>query len=247
MDGRTPLDTSFDMRTDARGKDPDSRSATLRRYHRLLWSKALPNGETFELDAKLHHNSDLGEFWLASDSVVHTYTGWGRPARLATIIHELPPEETTAFYDLACTVGAYLVFPSQVRVDGHCRPSINQRRGIHHLIRDRFDLTLECIRRHYMGATSPLSEVFAPYANFFGLFGDFSGYVDYFLLDILSPTVQQQSGSSRSSMTSRAIPCQRAAWPSIAGTWSGRWTSSTHEMGASPGTPLQCSAARFEA
>lgn len=185
MDGKTPIDTSFDMRTDARGHDPDSHSATLRRYHQLLWSKTLPTGETFELDAKLHHNSDLGEFWLASDSIVHTYTRWARPTRLVRVIHELPPEETTAFYDLACTVGAYLVFPPQVRVDGHWRPSINQRRGIHHQIRDRFDLTLECIRRHYICATSPLSEVFAPYANFFGLFGDFSGYVDYFLLNDL--------------------------------------------------------------
>lgn len=33
------------------GKDPDSRSPTLRRYHRLLWSKPLPDGRPFELHA----------------------------------------------------------------------------------------------------------------------------------------------------------------------------------------------------
>jgi hypothetical protein len=82
-------------------------------------------------------------------------------------------------------VGAYLVFPAQVRVDGRWWPSINQRRGVHHQIRDRFDLTLECIRRHCVGATSPLGDVLANYADFFGLFGDFSGYVDYFLLNDL--------------------------------------------------------------
>ena len=38
------IDTAFDFRTDANGKDPDSHSLTLRRYHRLLWSKPLPNG-----------------------------------------------------------------------------------------------------------------------------------------------------------------------------------------------------------
>jgi hypothetical protein len=188
MGSGTLIDTSFDVRTDAGGRDPDNYSATLRRYHQLLWSKPLPIGATFELDAKLHHKSDLGEFWLASDGIVHTYTRWLQPARLVEVIRQVPPEETTAFYDLACTVGAYLVFPVQVRVDGRWRQSINQRRGTHHQIRDRFDLTLECLRRHYAGLTSPLGDVLALYADFFGLFGDFSGYVDHFLLnDLVTP------------------------------------------------------------
>jgi hypothetical protein len=63
------------------------------------------------------------------------------------------------------------------------RGSINQRRGIHHRIPDRFDLTLECIRRHYAGASSPLAELLATYRDFSALFGDFRGYVDYFLLN----------------------------------------------------------------
>ena len=42
--------TSFDLRTDAGGKDPDKRSPTLRRYHRLLWSEPLPGGAMFDLD-----------------------------------------------------------------------------------------------------------------------------------------------------------------------------------------------------
>ena len=60
------IDTTFDFRSDAGGHDPDSRSPTLRRYHRLLWSKPLPNGELFDLDEAtpgvyLHHRSPLGE------------------------------------------------------------------------------------------------------------------------------------------------------------------------------------------
>ena len=43
------IDTTFDFRTDANGKDPDFASPTLRRYHRLLWSKPLPSGQPFEL------------------------------------------------------------------------------------------------------------------------------------------------------------------------------------------------------
>jgi len=63
------IDTSFDFRTDACGKDPDVYSPTLRRYHKLLWSKALPSGLLFDLDdtvrrVYLHHRSELGEFFL---------------------------------------------------------------------------------------------------------------------------------------------------------------------------------------
>ena len=46
------IDIAFDFRSDTPpGKDPDERSPTLRRYHQLLWSKALPNGAPFELSA----------------------------------------------------------------------------------------------------------------------------------------------------------------------------------------------------
>ena len=117
MDSGSPIETSFDVRTDARGRDPDSHSATLRRYHQLLWGKPLPNGALFELDANLHHKSDLGEFWLASDAIVHTYTGWVKPVRLVEAIRQIPVDEMTAFYDLACTVGAYTAFPAQVAAD----------------------------------------------------------------------------------------------------------------------------------
>lgn len=43
------VDTTFDLRTDAGGKDPDIYSPTLREYHRLLWSKPLPCGQRLDL------------------------------------------------------------------------------------------------------------------------------------------------------------------------------------------------------
>ncbi|MFN5735818.1 MAG: DUF6994 family protein, partial [Flavobacteriales bacterium] len=46
------LDITFNVYTDANGGDPDSTSPTLRSYHKLLWSKPLPNGHFFELDNK---------------------------------------------------------------------------------------------------------------------------------------------------------------------------------------------------
>ena len=47
------IDTSFDFRKDTpdyANKDPDVHSPTLRRYHKLLWSKVLPSGARFDLD-----------------------------------------------------------------------------------------------------------------------------------------------------------------------------------------------------
>lgn len=185
MEAEPPIDVTFDVRSDARGKDPDSHSPTLRRYHQLLWSKRLPGGAMFDLDSKLHHQSELGDFWLASDAITHTYSRWTSPARLVDVIRQIPQEEIAAFYDLGCTIGAYTVFPSMVRVDGRWRLSVNGCRGMHPRIRDRFDLTLECIRRHYADEDSPLTECLAVHRHFFALFQNFAGYVSYFLLNDL--------------------------------------------------------------
>jgi hypothetical protein len=73
---RSHIDIAFDFRSDTPpGKDPDDCSPTLRRYHKLLWSKKLPSGADFTLDDSgpnyLYHRSDeLGEFFLSSDAVV---------------------------------------------------------------------------------------------------------------------------------------------------------------------------------
>ena len=81
------IDVAFDFRSDTPlGGDPDTLSPTLRRYHKLLWSKPLPSGAPFVLDdttrgVYLHHVSGLGEFFLASDAVVPSFT---REVRLAT-------------------------------------------------------------------------------------------------------------------------------------------------------------------
>lgn len=72
-----------------------------------------------------------------------------------------------------------MVFPSNV-VDR--KMTINGARGCHPRIKDRFDLTVECLRRHYAGVRSPLSDTIARYSAFFELFESFRGYVDFFLL-----------------------------------------------------------------
>ncbi len=178
------IDIGFDFRTDAGGRDPDSHSPTLRSYHRLLWSKPLPSGEFFDLSdtsggVYLHHRSALGEFFLSSDSVMQTFTRW--PA-LRPITGQLPESDNEAFMTIAYTIGATMVFPGN-QVDR--KWTINQARGCNRSISDRFDLTLECIRRHYSDRGSPLSSTLSRYSDFFALFDDFRGYVSFFLLDDL--------------------------------------------------------------
>ena len=179
-----PIDIAFDTRSDSNGKDPDSASKTLRRYHKLLWNKSLPNGKLFSLDDKrsgcyLYHKSELGEFFFSSDAIVHTYFHWGITQH---IIEQVPKDEMKYFYDLACTVGTYVLFPGN-RINN--KQTINQARGINKSINDRFDLTLECIRMYYKNETSPLHEVIKRYDDFFALFSDFKGYCEFFLLQDL--------------------------------------------------------------
>ena len=94
----------------------------------------------------------------------------------------LTEEENEAFMTIGYTIGGMMVFPGN-QVDG--KWTINGARGCLRKIADRFDLTLECIRRHYLGQRSPLGETLARYRDFFALFESFRGYVDFFLLQDL--------------------------------------------------------------
>jgi hypothetical protein len=181
------IDINFDVYSDTpQGKDPDSYSPTLRKYHHTLWDKQLPNGKYFHLDLDtpklLHHKSDLGEFFLSSDAITHTYHNVKKMSHIVDIAEAVDREEMDQFFSLCSTIGAYVIFPSK-RVGN--KMTINGARGVNHKIQDRFDLTLECIRRFYLEKSSPLSETFDRYTSFFNLFQDFKGYIDFFLLQDL--------------------------------------------------------------
>lgn len=176
------IDISFDFRSDTppgRNRDPDKDSPTLHRYHQLLWSKPLPSGESFDLDDGrpgnyLVHRSRLGDFYLSSDAVIATLR-----KRARNIWELLPEADRVEFSTVGYTIGGMMLFPSN-KVDG--KMTLNGARGFNRKIADRFDLTLECIRRHYRGENSPLRETVERYTIFFALFGDFAGYVNHFLL-----------------------------------------------------------------
>ena len=175
------IDVSFDFRTDATGPDVDSSSPTLKKFHQKLWSRELPNGEIFALSDNAggrYLTYDQGErfFHLSSDSISNSYRN---NKRMSGIVKEIDAL-ASKFQDIGNTIGGYIIFPSKSHEKGM---SINQERGVNHKIADRFDLTLECIRLHYLNEPSPLEAVLKRNSDYFRLFETFNDYVKFFYLD----------------------------------------------------------------
>ena len=180
------IDITFKTYSDAGGGDPDATSKTLKAYHKFLWNKELPSGRILDLrddlpNSYLYHESEHGVFYLGSDAITHSYRNQKSKQDLIRQVLN----EADELFEIGSTIGAYLLFPNK---QINRQPTINHARGVNAFIDDRFDLTLECIRRHYLGIPSPLSSVLTRYQPFFELFGNFKGYVDFFLLNDLLDT-----------------------------------------------------------
>ena len=154
--------------------DPDTNSRTLRTYHRILWSRELPNGDTLQLD----DSGSMQKMYLTwngqrfgSDSIMHTL----RYPEMHDIVQQYlsrypnPRKFMEECIRTGYTIGGMIIFPKW-------HGGMNQSRGVNHIIKDRWDRTLECIRRHYAGETSPLSGVCEKDSWFYDLFVDFKGY-----------------------------------------------------------------------
>jgi len=184
------FDVNFDHRLDSNGRDPDSFSPTLKIQHLILWSKPLPDGSLFKLVPEqgkyLVHSSSLGTFHLSSDTISHSLR---TQRKMQTIISQIPSHQLDAFQSTGNVIGARVLFPGN-RIGN--RVTINQARGTHPKLNDRFDLALECIRLHYLGLRNPLESVLNRYWDFFDLFGNFRKYIEFFLLDdLVSPDYSQ--------------------------------------------------------
>jgi hypothetical protein len=130
---------------------------------------------------------------LASDAIGQTWTK-GTRKRIADVVAPISESHRKQFRDLAGQMGGRTLFP--VRGDG--TPTINVVRGRNGKIVDRFDLTLGCIRLHYLSEDNPLAKVLALYDEFFNLFVDFTGYTEFFLLqDLLQDLVSEHSSAVR--------------------------------------------------
>ena len=175
-----------------RGGDPDRDCERLYLWHRALCSRPVEGVGPFEIEVTYGSGYELrlatangAMFRLASDGIIHT---WSTPGWTKRFTPELVAEigrDVDDFFRIASTIGGYVLFPRNS--DAQSGATINQARGVHPQIADRFDLTLECIRLHYLDPSmeSPLAARLNHYRDFFELFGDFHTYVRFFLLEDL--------------------------------------------------------------
>ena len=125
--------------------DPDSVSKTANIYHRLLWSKELPNGEFMKLERGTGGTLKWGEMCFSSDSITTGFRYHKYKRMLDEVAEHVPDYKVFVekyVYDFY-TIGGMIIFPLM-------RSSINQMRGTNARVSDRWDLTLECIRRFYV-------------------------------------------------------------------------------------------------
>ena len=160
------------------GADPDAKSETLRTYHQLLWSKELPNGEYMNLKkGNVSQYLLWKDYRFGSDSITASFRHSQHRELLEKVEKYVQNYKNFVenYLRLTYTIGGMIIFPKH-------KNSINQWRGCNQKIKDRWDLTLECIRRFYNNEKSPLYDVLKEDEQFFALFVDFKGYIDYFYL-----------------------------------------------------------------
>ena len=167
------------------GCDPDSKSKTLQNYNKILYSRELPNKEIMKLDIgkSSYHYLTWKNFRFGSDIIFNNFCYERYPVIWEIKKNDLKYKQTNEeFINKTYTIGGSIIFPKRIN-------SINVQRGRNPLIRDRFDLTLECIRRFYKSKEKPLQAQDSPLSKtleedeaFFDLFVDFESYVDFFFL-----------------------------------------------------------------
>lgn len=160
------------------GSDPDSVSRTLQQYHQILWSRKLPCGANMALQMGTGPNYlSWRDFRFGSDSIIVSFRYEKYRYMLDSVRRAVPDYKAFVedYLHKAYTIGGMMIFPKHPG-------SINQAKGTNAKLRDRWDLTLECIRRYYHGESSPIYQTLLRDKEFFDLFVDFRGYVDYFFL-----------------------------------------------------------------
>ena len=135
--------------------DPDCKSKTLQLYHKIIYSKTLPNGKEMQLQCGSGANYlNWNGMRFGSDSICASFRYEKYRGMIEKISKTVPNwhQFIENYVHRSYTLGGEIIFP---KMPG----GINQTRGFNHQICDRWDLTLECIRRYYIGVPSPLTDV----------------------------------------------------------------------------------------
>ena len=181
--------------------DPDKSSEMLQVFHKILWSKE-ENNIKLNFERGLEDNDYLilinqcgtkeEEKIFSSDWIINDYQHWNRNKWLdLNYLDNMDIKLLRDFNNITNTIGGRIIFPKR-RLDGK-HETINTHRYTEKKIRERFDITLECIRRFYNGEESipEFDETLKRYNFFFKIFGKsiegFKNYCNFFLLhDLVS-------------------------------------------------------------
>jgi hypothetical protein len=128
------------------GGDPDRDCERLYQWHRALWSRPVPGVGPFDLEVIYDRGygmrlrtADGADFWLRSDGIIPTWSSPGWTSRFAPDLVAEIARDADDFYRIASTIGGYILFPRNRA--GQTGWTLNQARGMHAAIADRFDLT----------------------------------------------------------------------------------------------------------
>jgi hypothetical protein len=108
------IDINFDFSTETGGEKPDidRDSTTLRKYHKLLWSKKLPNGEYPKLNETFYNGLEIEinsyKITLSSDTMTNSYTrNWDK--RYAFLRYLRTIEEIDEFIKTTNKIGNFIM------------------------------------------------------------------------------------------------------------------------------------------
>ena len=222
------IDITFNFTTDCsywesynKGRsdtDPDIHSPRLRLYQKELYSRKTPCGIDFKLDFGKNKAYDYlvwNGIRFGSDNIINMCERYNLSWSRETEIYDYDAK-IKEYILKSYTLGGEILFPKHVK-------SINTERGRNHNIKDRFDLTLECIRHFYNGQSSPLYDVLKTDEEFFKLFGNgqegFKGYVDFFFLnDLVSSDYSKVKlflGAEQDVFNRNPLPQNKKEWEQL--------------------------------
>lgn len=189
MKSKESIDTNLNLRTNIMGLknfDPDKDSKVLHDYHLRLWNRSFKGINVFHFikKAKPPYFFNWHDQKITSDSIITTFRNIKKSSKTQALIQKIPIKTIMELSALGSTVGGFIIFPG-TKYKNYL--TINQARGLHPAIKDRFDITLECIRLFYDRETKsyPLKEILINNNKFFDIFDNFKDYVDFFLLQDL--------------------------------------------------------------
>lgn len=174
-------------------RDPDKYSKELGQAHCELWNDRGRLGIlTWSPLNRLFTKTDSGvELVLTPDSITNGFQNSERTIKdikekeLIKGFGEEVQKLINKYIDTDYTIGSSIVFP--ISINGKkIRWTMNIARGLSYKVHDRFDYTLECIKRFYEGNNdNPLQSALERSKKFFDLFDNFEDYVHFFFLDDL--------------------------------------------------------------